>query len=275
MTPHTPDHAPAQSSDQQLLDAVLKTGVTLPAPDVAFARLQMVAASDYFGPREMAAVILRDPALTGAVLRVANSPVFRPRAVMQSVQDAVTWLGRTRTLAVAASTAMHGHFAGVDARLMQRLWDASLRAAEGSWRCAQASKVRNLADAAYLAALLQDVGVAVLLRRFPAHAYLFDTEPFETAARLLGEVNSVDHAALGMLVVRNWKLPQNVAEAIRCHHDPAAAARLPPEAGAIAALVAFGRVLRDGPSPDWHPWAELTDHLLGLDPAGLGGGVAA
>ncbi|MDD5298244.1 MAG: HDOD domain-containing protein [Rhodocyclaceae bacterium] len=259
-------------SEDALLEAVLKTGVTLPTPSIAFARLQSVASNENAGPREMAEVAKKDPALTGALMRVANSPVFRPRTQARSVQDAITLLGRTRTLAVAVSTALRSSTEGVDARALDAVWHTSLLAAEGAWRCARGSQARHLADQAYLAALLHDVGVPVLLKRFPAYAYFFHDPrlSLEEAVRQLDAGTTLDHAAVGALVARNWKLAPEEVEAIRCHHDAAAARRLPDTAATLATLIAFGILMRDGTSDDSLAWAELGDKYLGLDPAKLG-----
>lgn len=259
-------------SDDTLLEAVLKTGVTLPVPGVAFARLQAVSLNENAGPREMAEVAKKDPSLTGALMRVANSPVFRPRTQSRTVQDAITLLGRSRTLAVAASTALRSSAEGVDSRVLDAVWNASLTVAEGSWRCARVSKpARHLADEAYLAGLLHDVGVPVLLKRFPEHTKLFHDPAIslEQAIRQLDAATGLSHAGVGALVTRNWKLSHDVSEAIHCHHDPVAARRLPDKAAALTTLIAFGRLMRDGPSPESPPWGELADHFLQLDPMAL------
>lgn len=260
-------------TDDPLLEAVLKTGVTLPTPGVAFARLQALSVSESAGPRDMADVVGKDPSAIGALMRVANSPVFGLRARLRSVQDAITVLGRTRTLAVCMSTALHSHMEGVDELALEMVWNNSLRAAEEAWRCARASRRgRNLADQVYLAGLLQDVGIAVLLKRYPGESHLFrhGVMSLEEASGRLDANTAADHAAVSALVARNWRLPTEISEAIRCHHHPTAAQRLPDEAATLATLMAFGRLLRDGPSEDWLAWAPLADRYLELDPAGLG-----
>ena len=259
-------------SDDPLLEAVLKTGVTLPSPSIAFARLQALSLNERAGPREMAEVAGRDPALTGALIRVANSPVFGTRNRPRTVQDAITLLGRSRTLAVCVSTSLRSQAEGLDARTLDAIWSGSQKVAEGAWRCAMASPARRLADQAYLAGLLHDVGIPILLKRHPEHVCLFQAPGLvlEDAARQLDTATGAEHAAVGAMVARNWKLPPEVSEAIRCHHDAAAAGRLPEETGILSTLIAIGRLLRDGPTEDWPPWAALVERYLKLDPAELG-----
>ena len=254
-----------------LIEAVLASGVVLPAPGPGFVRLQAAAADENAGPKELAAAVSQDPAITGALLRVANSPVFRPRSAPRSALEAISMLGRTRTMATAASTALRSQFNGLDATAVEALWSASARAAELSYAACRQTPSKALADAAYLAALMQDAGIAVVLKRNPEHACLFHTqgEALEAGARALDVLSGTDHAAASYLVARNWKLPPDVCDAIRAHHDPRGAQRLSDAPKRLAILLAVGRRLRDGVSPDWVDWAEMVEAELSLNEAEL------
>ncbi|MDY0011518.1 MAG: HDOD domain-containing protein [Rhodocyclaceae bacterium] len=253
-----------------LVEAVLASGVVLPAPPGGFLRLQAAAANEDAGPRELAAAVSTDPAITGALLRVANSPVFRPRNPVGSVQEAIAMLGRTRSLAIATSTALRGQSADLDGRAIEAIWSASASAAECAFRACRALPCKALADTVYLAALLQDAGIAVLLKRSPRWAPLFHAKASpESRARQLDVRTASDHGAAGYLVARNWRLPTEVCEAIRAHHDPALALRLADGPRRIALLLAVGRRLRDGDSPDWADWARPVEEAFGLDPEAL------
>lgn len=258
------------SERDPLLDAVLASGVKLPAPSATLLRLQVLAADDNAGPGELADAIGQEPALTGEFMRVANSPVFRTRAPARSVKAAITILGRTRTLAVVASHALRAQMAGIAPRAVEHVWSASAAAADHAYRAARVSRVRGFADLAYLAALVHDVGIAIVLRRFPEHAGLFEASAvtLDDAAQRLDAATGADHAAVGALVARNWKLPPDVAEAVAIHHKPAAASEPSPVA-ALAAFIAVARRLRDGASEEWSSWAPLAEAHLDITPAKL------
>ncbi len=118
---------------------------------------------------------------------------------------------------------------------------------------------------------MQDAGLAVVLRRAPEHGALLQGRgpTLEAGARALDALSGTGHAAAGYLVARNWKLPVEVCEAIRAHHDPRLARRLDNTARRLALLLAAGRRARDGMSPDWIDWADAADAELGLDEAAL------
>lgn len=250
-----------------LVEAVLSSGVVLPSPGQGFLRLRAASADENAGPRELATTVAHDPALTGALMRVANSPVFRPRNAPRSVQEAVTMLGRVRTLATAASTSMRSQCAGLDSAAIEALWQASARAADLTHTFCRSTAHKAWADTAYLAALMQDSGVAVLLRRAPEHATQLrqSGHALEAGIRAVDALTGCDHAAAGFLVARNWKLPTVVCDAIRAHHDPYLAIRLDDVPRRIALLLATGRRLRDGISPDWTDWAIPVQAEFGID----------
>lgn len=254
-------------NNDALVDAVLASGVVLPAPGPGFLKLRTVAADENAGPRELAAAVSDDPALTGALLRVANSPVFRPRHAPRSAFEAITMLGRTRTLATAASLALRAQSDGMDARIVDQVWANCARAAEFTYAAARATPFRSLADSAYLAALMQDAGLAVVLKRSPENAHLLtgDGPTLEAGARALDVMSGTDHAAAGYLVARNWKLPPEICDAIRAHQDPHLARRLNDEARRLTWLMAAGRRVRDGVTPDWVDWADGVAIDFGLD----------
>jgi HD-like signal output (HDOD) protein len=255
------------SEHDPLLDAILASGVKLPTLGGIMLRLRALAANEQTSPAELAAAVGRDPALTGEFIRVANSPVFRTRTPARSVKAAITILGRTKTIAVITSTALRGQYVGIAPKAVQIVWAGSVAVADAAYRAAQVSRLRSLADLAYLAGLIHDAGIPVLLHRFPAHAAALETSihGLDAAALAVDAATETDHAAIGSMVARNWKLPPEVVDAVFLHHRPAASANAEPHAASLAILIAIGRRLRDGPSAEWSDWAPLAAAHLGID----------
>ena len=255
------------SERDPLLDAILASGVVLPTLDGTMLKLRTLAADAKASASALAAAVRRDPALTGEFIRVANSPVVRTRTPARSVKAAITILGRTKTLAVITSSALRRQFAGIAPNAIEAVWAGSVVAADNAYRAAQACRLPSLADLAYLTGLVHDAGLAVVLHRFPAQAKLLENPNVKSdaAAFALDAATRTDHAAIGSLVARNWKLPPEVIEAVLLHHQPSAAEHAEPHAASLATLVAVGRRLRDGPTEEWLAWAPLAESHLGLD----------
>ncbi len=254
--------------DDSVLEAILRSGVTLPAPSGSIVQLQAALADDRSGPRELATIVARDPVLVGALTRIANSPAFYHQGSARSLVDVVARLGGTKTLAIAVSAAMRSALAGVDQRIIDAVWERSAHVASRALHAARRSSQRQLADTAYFAGLVHDAGICVLLRRTPAAAAgMRDVAAaqFDAAALAVDAAAGAEHAAVGGIVARNWKLPPVIAEAVRIHHQPPAELEPGNEAQRVALLVAVGRRAVSGPTDEWSRWEPLAGEGLALD----------
>lgn len=271
-TQDTLHEAPATpaANPQQLLEAVLRSGVLLPVPGPALIELQRIAADENSGPRKIAAVVERDPGMVGAILRVVNSPVFRTRTPPVTAFEAVSRLGRTKTIAIATSESLRAHSEGMDPAVVERLWSCSAQAADWAYWLATHSRLHAIADVAYLTAVLHDVGVAVQLRRLPEHTALFRDldKDIEEAALELDTLSGTPHATVGALVLRNWKLPAVVVNAVLMHHTPGLRVESPISLR-LACLIAAAHKLEGGAPRAWEEWAGVVRTELGLDEAAL------
>lgn len=176
--------------------------------------------------------IMRDQSLTAGILRLANSAFYgHPRRVA-TISDASLLLGFSAIKSLAISTHTSRLLAGpLPGYGLQRgeLWDHSVAVAFTARRLALEVDC-NPVEEAFVAGMLHDIGKLILSsrmedafdevvalaeeRRAPLH---------EVESELLG----FDHAELGAQVARAWNFPPDLEEAIRHHHDPAAATLAP------------------------------------------------
>ena len=192
-----------------------------PLPEVVH-ELRNALADEEAGIDRVAGIVARDPALTLAALRIANSPFHGVSGQVATLRDAVRILGMN-TFASAVTTAA----------VMASLGRVSCAGFdfEGSWRHAVATALSTQllargrghdADSAYVGGLLHDIGLLVFAAHFagPFSAALArvrdDGEmPLDVERELLG----IDHAQVGAMVAAHWRLPAAIVEAIAHHHD--------------------------------------------------------
>lgn len=178
---------------------------------------------------QIARVIQFDEALAGLVLRLANSAYFAPAQRISSVKRAVAYVGlaQLKQLLLPMATASFLDVALPAYRLSRgQLWSHAIGMAVGA-RYLAASHSVGVAEAAYTAGLLADVGLRVLDPLLQTHPAMAGTVPtLETEQTCLG----IDHAHLGAVIARRWRLPEMVIDAIEHHHAPGQAG-----AGASAA----------------------------------------
>ncbi len=260
-------------TDESLIDAILASGISLPAPDSHLLELMRIAGNEDSGLDEIASAVSRTPATTGAVFRVAASPVFGQVRPKKTVLEAVVLLGKVKVLAIATSTALRAKLGDVPARVVGAIWDACFQVSQETWGLMHASRMPGKADDAFLAGLMHDVGIALILRRNPEFLRDFELEAgnVDEAGLHVDGLIEVNHAAIGAHVARNWKLPDAVCDAIALHHTPPPPDLAEPtEAQLLSAAIAAGRrragAIRAEEWACWEPFVvrhlEIPDDIL-------------
>jgi HD-like signal output (HDOD) protein len=241
------------ANERQLVDAILASGVKIPTmPSVLLDVVALLKGGDA-GPREFAARIASDPALAGALFRVAGSPVLGLRTKVDSLEKAITVLGLRTTVAVVRSEALHNVLNDPAlAAVMNPLWQRMNDVAELVTAMVRIVRPRGVAeDLAFQAGTFHDCGIALLARRDPGYARDFARAAGWPDLPALDQAHSTNHAVVGQMVARSWQLPPDVVLAVRkliiliqfaCH---------------LLAVRAGGR---DG---EWDAiWRERTDELF-------------
>lgn len=264
---HDPDR------DQRIIQAILAGGVKIPPMPRVLMELLALERDEDAGPRQYAALIAHDPALTGAVFRVVASPVFGLRARVDTLEKAISLLGLRATSAVARSEALRGALNDPQQlTAMQTLWQRAHELAALSTYIVKVARPRGISpDLAYLVGIFHDCGLAVLYRRYPDYAAALAHQAWPDLV-VLDQRFHTDHGVVGEMVAHNWQLPADVALAVR-HHHGGLPADLPEAAWKLIVLLRFAMHARahlaGEEEPDWPLWQPRVEALLERDEAGL------
>ncbi len=210
------------------LAEVIDSAMSLEPLSETASRLANIVSAEDFDLREVADVVSYDQALTGRVLRSANSVLRGGSREIATVKEAVARLGSGVVLSYAIASAMRGRMTSAlpaygyaEGELFQHSVCAALAAETLRAGCRGAP----VPPEAFTAALLHDVGKLVLGRFLDEDALRILTEAGGGAglSRLEAEteVLGVHHAELGALVSRAWNLPDSISHGIKFHHAPA------------------------------------------------------
>ena len=240
------DHARTRGPLQQI--------VIPPCPDL-LARLQQVLAAAEPDLGEVARIAAADVAMSATLIRAASGAAFTGFAPAQTVGQAMTRLGLEQTAAVMTGFLTRKAIPA-DSRHLQRFWERStLRAVALDHLARQLPGLSP--DVAYTFGLFAHVGQPVMLQSLRGYGSTI-VEGLARRDRTFVQTENAnhrtDHAVVGALVARVWRLAPTVVAAIRLHHDMdlLGAADVEPE---VKTLVAAGVVAE-----------HLMRRLEGLDP---------
>jgi HD-like signal output (HDOD) protein len=182
---------------------------------------------------EITELILYEPVVTASLLKLANSAAFGIKKKVNSVHDAVVFLGLKRVVDIvllnSVSTSLTTAYQGYGLEHGQ-LWKQSVS-------CALiASAIADTIDAptkhtVFTAALLKDIGVMVMDRHVHdaindlRRAIETDHLDLVTAER---RILGIDHARLGGQMALNWNFSRDLAATIADHHLTDCAGPIPP-----------------------------------------------
>lgn len=200
----------------------IQTGHDLLSLPQTLSEILKEAENPNFNAETLSKIILKDPALTGRVLKVANSSFYSRISNIRTVNQAVQMLGVTTVKCLALSTSIFRpekikKETGFDP---QNLFNAFVSVATGSERIAQMVGYKR-PEEAFIAGLLHDVGILYLLEYYPQE-YRRILDHKVKAHRLSDaekEVFGIDHAEVGFFLATRWRLPEYVSNAIRSHHS--------------------------------------------------------
>jgi HD-like signal output (HDOD) protein/GGDEF domain-containing protein len=197
-------------------ELLLQSGELYSLPAVAMELLAM-ADDPTLQPIALKRCFERDPALTAKVLRVVNSSLFGLAHPVSDLNQAITLLGlKPLKLLVLGFSVPPALTAGVEAEMLRAYWKSTLTKAVIAREVAERLRT-GWGDDAFLAGLLADLGLLVLIQRL-GEPFLKVIHRVRSAHRDLGEVErhalGFDHVQLTGQLLRRWGLPVMLIEAI-------------------------------------------------------------
>lgn len=199
-----------------------------PIPQAALKIINLISAGD-FDTAEIVGTIETDQVLAAQVLRLCNSSLFGIKRTIDSIDEAVIFLGGSQMLQMVATAAIDSLLVerqGGYAMLKGGLYKHAIGVAHAAKLIAAENGLVN-PGVAYAAGLLHDIGKVVLDQYFSRFKPLFyqcsdqsDSDLIDLEHRLLG----TNHQEVGLLLAQEWNLPESIAQAIAHHHHPEQAA---------------------------------------------------
>jgi HD-like signal output (HDOD) protein len=193
----------------------------LALPDVVIEILELTS-KDEISIDHLSSAVSKDPALTGRLLKIANSPFYGLSQQVVSIQQAVMVLGITTVKCLVLSAALFDpnkikDDIGFDIKSM---YGNIVSIAIACRKLAVASKYSSPEDA-FTCGLLHEIGLLFFLQNYPSE-YLKVLGKLGNSGNPVPDEKTafgISHPEVGQLIAEKWKLPENISVAIGNHHS--------------------------------------------------------
>jgi putative nucleotidyltransferase with HDIG domain len=198
-------------------------------PAVATQVLQLLDAPD-INLDEVADLMLTDQVMTARVMKMINSPIYRPSHEVTSLKRALVYLGQQHIREIALTSSFISAFEDKGGAInVNAFWVHAFGVGMVSKIIAEKIEYEDV-EKAYLAGIIHDIGEVVL-----SHYY---TEPFAAVLKTIQEkpLRLVDmeqeafqttHSEIGFCIAEKWNFPETYREVILHHHTPHEATKDP------------------------------------------------
>jgi HD-like signal output (HDOD) protein/GGDEF domain-containing protein len=193
-----------------------RAGQLYSLPSVAMKVLELTE-NPQVDTRALKECIENDPALTGKILRVVNSSLFGLTREVSDLNQALALLGtKPLKLLVLGFSLPSGMFLGVEAKTLAWYWRRTLTKAIAGREISE-MLWRTAGDDAFIAGLLQDLGMLVLLQQL-GEPYARFLDRVVSSGADLGAMESkalgFTHTMLSARLLARWGLPGMLVEAV-------------------------------------------------------------
>lgn len=191
-------------------------------PIVATQVLQLLDDPD-ISVEEIADLMLTDQVMTARVMKLINSPVYRPAQEITSLKRALVYIGLRHVRELALTTSVIDVFDRTSGALeLNAFWEHSFGVGMVSKIIARKVGYQDL-EKAYISGIIHDLG-EVFLSNFLREPFLEVLEHIKTRPIKLvdaeAELLGTTHCEIGLCMARKWSFPDAYCDVIAYHHTP-------------------------------------------------------
>lgn len=219
-----------QSSEMEKAAALIRGMTDLPTiPAVATQVLSLLDQPEV-DIDQVAELLLTDQVMAARVLKMVNSPLYRPATVITSLKGALVYLGLRHIREFILTCAFIQSFEGKDGVIgVKPFWEHSFGVGIVA-RLIAAKVGYHDTEKAYIGGLVHDIGEVFLSYYLKDEFQKIVDTIKETPAKLVEaeeRILGTTHCEVGLCLAREWHFPADYCEIIACHHAPQEAKNAP------------------------------------------------
>lgn len=247
--------------DRDFIRERIKSCPRLPSLSTINNALRELLSADQRYTAQISEIIRRDPSLTARLLRLVNSVYYGLSTPVNSIEEAVFYLGIRQIRQLAMLTPVIEDFQKLTGNIFypwREFWQHCIGTAIMSREIMSIVHV-PIDEVDYVGGLVHDVGKIIMASVFPHHFAEIHRRTSSISQELLdveNDVLGIDHAELGAMYLENYNLPDFMVEITRFHHAPERASRYIPIVASVNiadTLVRFWKIGISGNSAEVAP----------------------
>jgi HD-like signal output (HDOD) protein len=219
--------APTGSDSSALVQAALRKVTTIATLPEVTAKIIKTVEDKSSTATQLHQIISHDPALVTRILKVVNSAFYGLPGQIGSVERAIVLLGLNAIKNIAVAASLGQLFRGVElcqGFAAKDLWTHCIAVGVTAREIARQMRI-PLGDEAFLAGMIHDIGILVLLQTNPEKL----REVCDTVKTKGGDFCTIErdlmgigHQELGKGLAEMWKFPRACQLVAGFHHQPQA-----------------------------------------------------
>lgn len=213
-----PDSHKLQSKN---IKNVIESIDDLPAIPATFMRIRETIKDPKSSVKELSTEVVKDPALTSKILKIANSAYYGFPRTISTVNDAIILMGFKKTWQLAMSVSMMNLFQK-DSRIFNRevFWEHSVKVGICAQIIAKFFRYPRPLEL-YTMGLLHDIGKLILDQYFHdsfIKVIKIVKDNSISFAEAEDMVIGANHTIIGAWLLDRWKIPAFIVEGVAFHH---------------------------------------------------------
>ena len=169
----------------------------------------------------IASIISEDVALSSGLLQTINSPFYGLANRITSIQQAAVLLGLTAVKNIVNCQLFQAQAGNYQDKDLNDFWQSAHDVANTSAMLVQTLGFGST-DEAYTLGLFHNCGIPILMEKHPDYTQTMQSAYNTEGMRITDVENehyATNHAVLGYMMARTWKLPEHMRKIIRDHHN--------------------------------------------------------
>ena len=202
----------------------LMSSFQIPVKPEILIEIQQEQAKSDPSPNVIANIIAKDVALSAAVLKSVNSPIFGLKRKITDIKQSVVMLGARNVTNLVTFFVLKTGIAKKSAISHEKYWDLAMETANMMTLLISSLgvKIKCTVEDAYAFGLFRDCGIPLMAMKYPDYKTVL-IEVNQQSEMIMTQIEDnhyqTNHAIVGYFVARSWHLPQSLCELILRHHE--------------------------------------------------------